>query len=236
MGIILALIVPLLAAFLLPLRSQAAPQPPEVTRLFQAAPTAYKVLVFSKTVGFRHDAIAVGTQAIRDLGAANGFTVDATEDAAVFSDGGLAPYAAVIWLLTTGDALDDTQQAAFERYIRAGKGYVGVHSASDTEYTWPWYGDLVGAWFASHPAIQTANVEVADHVHPSTVDLPDTWRREDEWYNYRTNPRTTTHVLATLDEGSLSGSTMGYDHPIVWCQGFDGGRSWYTGMGHTQAS
>jgi glucose/arabinose dehydrogenase/PKD repeat protein len=236
MAIVLALIIPLLTAFSFPLRSQAAPEGPQVTRLFQAAPTAYRVLVFSKTAGFRHDAIGVGTQAIRDLGSANGFTVDASEDATIFSDAGLAPYSAVVWLLTTGDALDDNQQAAFERFIRAGKGYIGVHSASDTEYTWPWYGDLVGAWFASHPAIQTANVEVADHDHPSTAHLADTWRREDEWYNYRTNPRATTHVLATLDEGSYTGGSMGADHPLVWCQRFDGGRSWYTGMGHTQAS
>jgi type 1 glutamine amidotransferase len=202
----------------------------------QVKAQTYKVLVFSKTAGFRHDAIAVGTQAIRDLGAANGFSVTATEDATQFNDTNLAQYAAVIWLLTTGDVLDATQQAAFERFIRAGKGYVGIHSASDTEYTWPWYGELVGAYFASHPAIQPVRVRLDDTTHPSMVGLPNPWNRTDELYNYQTNPRSKVHVLANYDETSYTGGSMGADHPISWCRNYDGGRTWYTGMGHTQDS
>ncbi|GAA1657781.1 lectin [Saccharothrix algeriensis] len=201
-----------------------------------AADAPYDVLVFSKTAGFRHDSIAVGTQAIRDLGAANSFTVTATEDANAFTTANLAQYEAVVFLNTTGDVLNDTQQAAFESYIRSGRGYVGVHAAADTEYGWAWYGNLVGAWFASHPAIQQANVKVEDRGHAATGHLPQTWTRTDEWYNYQTNARSTAHVLATLDESSYTGGGMGADHPHAWCKAFDGGRSFYTGGGHTQAS
>ena len=115
--------------------------------------------------------------------------------------------------------LNATQQTAFENYIRAGGGYVGVHAASDTEYDWPWYGDLVGAYFASHPANQNATVRIEDPTHPSTAGLPVAWTRIDEWYNYRTNPRSQVHVLATLDESTYSGGSMGGDHPIAWCRG-----------------
>jgi type 1 glutamine amidotransferase len=196
----------------------------------------YDVLVFSRTAGFRHDAIAVGTQAIRDLGAANSFTVTATEDPAAFTTAGLAKYEAVVFLNTTGDVLDNTQQTAFEGYIRNGGGYVGVHAAADTEYDWPFYGNLVGAYFASHPAIQPATVVTEDRAHAATAHLPQRWNRTDEWYNYRTNARSTAHVLATLDESSYSGGGMGADHPHTWCKTYEGGRSFYTGGGHTQES
>ncbi|GAA1517578.1 hypothetical protein GCM10009827_035730 [Dactylosporangium maewongense] len=200
-----------------------------------AAP-AYKVLVFSKTAGFRHSSIPNGIAAVQALGSANNFAVDATEDAAAFTTANLAQYKAVVWLSTTGDVLDATQQAAFESYIRAGGGYVGVHAAADTEYAWPWYGNLVGAWFASHPAQQQATIRVEDRSHAATAHLPQTWTRTDEWYNYQTNPRSTAKVLMSLDEGSYSGGSMAGDHPISWCKQFDGGRSWYTGLGHTEAS
>ncbi|MET7422713.1 ThuA domain-containing protein [Dactylosporangium sp. NPDC005555] len=201
-----------------------------------AADVPYDVLVFSKTAGFRHDSIPAGIQAIRDLGAANNFTVTATEDAAAFTATNLAQYETVVFLSTTGDVLNTTQQTAFESYIRAGGGYVGVHSAADTEYDWSFYGTLVGAYFASHPAIQQANVKVENRAHPATAHLPQTWTRTDELYNYRTNPRAGARVLATLDESSYSGGSMGADHPITWCKTIDSGRSFYTGLGHSQAS
>ncbi|MFC4022105.1 ThuA domain-containing protein [Micromonospora sp. GCM10011542] len=201
-----------------------------------AADAPYDVLVFSKTAGFRHDSIAVGTQAIRDLGAGNNFTVTATEDAAAFTTGNLAQYEAVVFLNTTGDVLNASQQTAFESYIGSGRGFVGVHSAADTEYDWPFYGNLVGAYFASHPAIQQANVKVENRGHAATAHLPQTWTRTDEWYNYQTNARSTARVLATLDESSYSGGSMGADHPHSWCKSYNGGRSFYTGGGHTQAS
>ena len=194
----------------------------------------FNALIFSRTAGFRHDSIPAGIQAIKDLATANGFTVTATEDATMFNDTELAKYEVVIWLSTTGDVLNADQQAAFERYIRGGGGYAGIHAASDTEYDWPWYGKLVGSYFDSHPAgTPNATVKVEDHAHPSTKDAPTLWPRTDEWYNYRTNPRGTVHVLASLDESSYSGGNMGPEHPITWCQDYDGGRAWYTGMGHT---
>jgi type 1 glutamine amidotransferase len=205
--------------------------------LAQPVPADYQVLVFSRTAGFRHDSIPDAIAAVRWLGEQNGFVAYATEDLSVFTDTGLAGYRAVIFLLTTGASLDASQQAAFERYIQAGNGFVGVHSAADTEYDWPWYGGLVGAYFASHPDIQTAAVQREVPDHPSTASLPDVWVRTDEWYNFRTNPRDTAdlRVLASLDEASYSGGTMG-DHPIAWYHAYAGGRAWYTAGGHTSGS
>jgi type 1 glutamine amidotransferase len=204
---------------------------------FGAEPSgAFKVLVFSKTAAFRHTSITNGIAAIRQLGTNNNFDVVATENAADFTDANLAQFATVVFLSTTGDVLDATQQAAFERYIRAGGGYVGIHSASDTEYSWPWYGGLVGAYFTNHPAIQKAVVLTEDSNHPSTHFLAEGWLRNDEWYNFQSNPRANVHLLARLDESSYSGGTMGGDHPIAWCHDYDGGRAWYTAGGHTSQS
>ncbi|WP_165956550.1 ThuA domain-containing protein [Kribbella antibiotica] len=201
-----------------------------------AADPPYDVLVFSKTAGFRHDSIPQGIQLIRELGSANGFTVTATEDANAFSTSNLARYEAVVFLNNTGDVLNATQQTAFESYIRGGGGYVGIHSAADTEHDWPFYGELVGAYFASHPAIQQATERVESRAHAATAHLGQTWTRTDEWYNFRTNPRSSAKVLATLDESTYSGGSMGGDHPITWCKNVQAGRSFYTGNGHTQAS
>ncbi|WP_436801353.1 ThuA domain-containing protein [Streptomyces griseorubiginosus] len=195
-----------------------------------------RVLVFSKTAGFRHDSIPEGVAAIRDLGTSNGFTVDATEDANAFTSRNLRRYDAVVFLSTTGDVLDPAGQRAFEGYIRHGGGYVGIHAAADTEYDWAFYGGLAGAYFQSHPAIQPATVVTEDRAHPSTSELPPTWNRTDEWYNYRSNPRERVHVLASLDESSYTGGTMNGDHPIAWCQDYQGGRAFYTGFGHTKES
>ncbi|MBE3016088.1 ThuA domain-containing protein [Microbispora sp. NEAU-D428] len=200
-----------------------------------AQAAAFKVLVFSKTAAFRHDSIPAGIQAIRELGAANDFAVDATEDANAFTSGNLAQYKAVVFLSTTGDVLNASQQTAFQSYIDGGGGYVGVHSAADTEYDWPYYGQLMGAWFNNHPAIQQATVRNEDRANAATAHLGQTWTRTDEWYNYRTNPRANVHVLQSLNESSYSGGNMG-DHPITWCHPQASGRSFYTGLGHTQES
>jgi cytochrome c len=203
----------------------------------QAHPDHPHVLVFSKTAGFRHDAIPDGIAAIQDLGVQNGFDVEATEDAGAFTDTNLDRFSAVVWLSTTGDVLNDDQQAAFERFISDGGGYAGVHAASDTEYTWPWYGQLVGAYFKSHPNIQQATIDVEDRAHPATADVPAQWTRTDEWYNFRTNPRPNVHVLASLDEHSYQpGPDAMGDHPFSWCHPQSAGRAWYTGAGHTKES
>jgi type 1 glutamine amidotransferase len=204
-----------------------------------AESSSFHVLVFSRTTGFRHDSIPDGVAAIQKLGQEHGFAVDATEDATQFTDQNLAKYRTVVFLSTTGDPLDQPEEkAAFQRYIEHGGGFAGVHAAADSGYTWPWYGDLVGAYFRSHPAQQNATVDVVGQGAPSNRGLPKRWTRWDEWYNYRTNPRAAgVRVLMTLDEHSYDAGpdAMG-DHPISWCHRYDGGRAWYTGMGHTKES
>ena len=194
-----------------------------------------RVLVFSKTAGFRHSSIAAGIAAVRKLGQENAFAVDATEDAAAFTSKNLARYRTVVFLNTTGDVLDGAQQDDFERYIQAGGGYVGIHSATDTEYDWPWYGRLAGAWFSGHPAnpnVRQGTFRVLDKNHPSTEGLPDTWPRTDEFYNFKLiDP--SIRVLVDIDEKSYEGGTNGSYHPMSWYHDFDGGRAWYTNMGHT---
>ncbi|MFF3323610.1 ThuA domain-containing protein [Streptomyces sp. NPDC002889] len=198
--------------------------------------SAKRVLVFSRTAGFRHDSIASGVAALKELGATSNITVDATEEAGQFTTSNLARYDAVVFLSTTGDVLNADQQKAFENYVATGGGYMGVHAAADTEYDWSFYGGLVGAYFQSHPHIQPATVRVEDHTHPATAHLDEAWERTDEWYNYRTNPRSQARVLATLDETTYQGGTMKGDHPIAWCQTYEGGRAFYTGGGHTKES
>jgi len=195
-------------------------------------------LVFSRTAAYRHDSIPAGIQALTKLASDRGWALAATEDASKFSDPGLASYNVVVFLSTTGDVLDDAQQAAFERFIRSGKGFIGIHSATDTEYDWPWYGELVGAYFREHPAVQAADVVVEDAQNPATAQLPNPWRRSDEWYAFQSNPRANVHVLLSLDESSYTPgvANMNGDHPIAWCHEYDGGRAFYTALGHTSDS
>jgi type 1 glutamine amidotransferase len=164
--------------------------------------------------------------------------VQATEELSVFTDEQLAKYSVVVFLSTTGDVLGPDEQAAFERFVRAGGGWVGIHSASDTEYDWPFYGGLVSTYFREHPPVQEAVVVVQDATHPATAGLPTQWRRTDEWYSFKENPRPNVSVLLTLDESSYDPgtSTMGPDHPIAWFHSYDGGRAFYTALGHTRES
>ena len=194
---------------------------------------SFAVLVFTKTAAFRHESIPAGVAALQALGVQHHFQVEASEDAAVFTPEHLARYRVVIFCSTTGDILAPDQQAAFERFIRQGGGFVGIHSATDTEYEWPWYGRLVGAYFATHPALQTATINVVDPAHASTRPLPATWTRYDEWYNFRAVPAPGVHILLSIDETSYTGGSMGALHPIAWYHEYDGGRAWYTAMGHT---
>ncbi len=193
-----------------------------------------KILIFTKTAGFRHESIPDGIAAIRSLGNQHHFQVEATEDAAVFTDNDLAAYQAVVFLNTTGDVLNPEQQAAFERFIQKGRGFVGIHSATDTEYDWPWYGRLVGTYFKNHPAVQPATLKVVDSTHLSTRQLPSEWIRNDEWYNFRHDPSPQVKVLIQIDETTYSGGNRGESHPISWYHEYDGGRAWYTAMGHTR--
>jgi type 1 glutamine amidotransferase len=194
-----------------------------------------RVLVFTRTAGFRHDAIPDGIAALRAIGTRAGLEVDATEDPAAFAPARLARYRAVVFLLTTGDVLGPEHEKAMEGFVRAGGGFLGVHSACDTEYDWPWYVGLVGTSFGSHPWIQRATVRVADRSHPATAGLPADWVRVDEWYNFRRLPEG-VKVVATVDERTYWGGLHGDPHPIAWYREYGGGRSFYTAMGHTRES
>jgi cytochrome c len=190
-----------------------------------------QILVFAGTKGFFHTSIPKGMRTLQDLCNRNDMVADTTRDAAAFTDENLKKYKVVVFLNTTGDVLDDTQQAAFERYIHAGGGFVGIHAATDTEYDWPWYNKLVGAQFRSHPQQQDAIIRVTDRNNPATADLPEAWKRNDEWYNFKSISKD-IHVLAYLDEKSYWGGANGAKHPFIWCQEFEGGRAFYTGVGH----
>ena len=196
----------------------------------------FSVLVFSKTSDFRHKTIDDGIRAIRKLGEENNFSVDATEDSSLFTPQNLSNYDALVFLNTSGDVLDDSGQSVLKRYVQGGGGFVGIHGATDTEYEWDWYRGLVGTYFDKHPKIQQAEIRVLDKTHPSTAHLPDTWVREDEWYNFRFPLSENIFVLAEIDESTYSGGTHGDHHPFTWCHEYDGGRSWYTAGGHTLES
>ncbi len=194
-----------------------------------------KVLVFSKTASFRHESIQDGKEAIIALGKQHGFSVDTTENSEIFQEKTLKNYNVIVFLNTTGDVLNDAQQLEMNRWVQAGGGFVGVHAAADTEYEWAWYGELVGAYFNGHPNnpnVRDATVKVIDKNHISTKHLPETWKRTDEWYNYK-DIKAEINILMNLDEKSYEGGTNGENHPITWSRDFDGGRMWYTGLGHT---
>jgi type 1 glutamine amidotransferase len=214
--------------------SVSEPETPPVTAE-QETNDPSRILVFSKTSGYYHESIPDGIAAIQKLGSEHNVQVDTTKNAAYFNPDSLQQYEAVVFLSTTMDVLDATQQAAFEKYIQAGGGFAGIHAAADTEYDWPWYNKLVGAYFKSHPEQQNATVRVKDKSHPSTSHLPDDWEIFDELYNYKDiNPD--VNVLATLDESTYKGGENGEHHPIVWYHEYDGGRAFYTGLGHTKES
>ncbi|WP_411274957.1 ThuA domain-containing protein [Daejeonella sp.] len=196
-----------------------------------------KVLVFSKTAGFRHgSAISAGKKVIEQLGKENSFEVDTTEDASVFTSENLQQYAAIIFLCTTGDVLNVQQQQAFERYISSGGGFVGTHSATDTEYYWPWYGELVGAYFKSHPPKQQGAVlNVVDPGNIATAHLPRVWKKTDELYNFKWIGQG-LNILITLDENSYKGGENGEFHPMSWYHEYSGGRAFYTAFGHDKKS
>lgn len=195
-----------------------------------------RILVFSKTAGFRHTSIKEGKQFLLDFGKKDGILVDTTENAALFNEENLKKYNAVVWLNTTGDVLNSTQQAAFERYIQAGGGYVGIHAASDTEYGWLWYNDLMGGYFDGHPGnpnVQLGKMTTLDKTHPSTLHLPETFERKDEFYNFKSMKKENLKFLVSVDEKSYTEGKMGDFHPMSWYHEYDGGKAFYTNFGHT---
>jgi cytochrome c len=200
-----------------------------------AAQQRPKILVFSKTEGFRHESIAAGKTALQKMADEKGFDVDFTEDANLFVTNNLKKYNAVVWLNTTGDVLTAEQQSEFERYIQAGGGYVGIHSATDCEYEWPWYGRLAGAYFLDHPGpdnVQKGKFFVTQKGNPLVAGMPDEFERRDEFYSFKQiDP--SINVVLKIDEKSYRGGKNGDNHPMSWYHEFDGGRAFYTAMGHT---
>ncbi|MBN1575982.1 MAG: ThuA domain-containing protein [Chitinispirillaceae bacterium] len=206
-----------------------------------------RVLVFTKTAGWDHETRVASDSVIRNLGKLNGFDVDTTDVAGTcFTDASLAGYAAVCFINTTGTLFTAAERNAFQRYLRAGGGYVGMHASTDCEYEWPWYGEMTGANFNGHPFnVATAKVAVLDKSHPSTEFITaDTLTRTDEWYfwgrnpDFRNNPlidpaeNDSIHVLMELVEPSIPGSKLSHFHPICWYRNFEGARVWYCGFGH----
>lgn len=194
-----------------------------------------KVLIFSKTAAFRHESIPKGAATVAEILKNAQITSVHTEDASYFNADSLQQFGAIIFLSTTGDILNKDQKEAFQTFIRSGKGFVGIHASSDTEHNWPWYGGLVGGYFSSHPAVQEAKIDVIETEHISTSHLSKIWWHKDEWYDYK-DVQPGLHILMKLDEESYQGGKMGKFHPIAWFQPYDGGRSFYTGLGHTDES
>ena len=217
--------------------------PPPATAADTAAAVvaaSSRVLIFSKTLGYRHDSIANGIAAISDLGRQHGFTMEATEDSIVFTPTNLARFAVVVFLSATGDVLKADQESAFKSYVLGGGGFVAIHGAVfgplACEEHWTWYGEMFCCAFTNHSAIVPATVNLDDATHPANAGLPAHWQRTDEWYNFCGTPRGCAHVLATLDETTYQGGRMGPDHPIAWCRRVGQGRMWCTAMGHTASS
>ena len=213
--------------------------------LSQVIAQQFSVLVFSKTEGYRHESILAGVKAIKELGEKHSFAVTWTEDAKIFTTEQLAPFSVVVFLNTGGDVLNDAQQSAFEQFIKSGKGFVGIHSATTTERDWPWFGKLLGRYFKVHPEIQTAVMNVVDKNFPATLHLPEKWLWTDEWYQFEDPLIDNLKVLITVDESTydprvksntVQTDGMGAFHPIAWYHEYDGGRAFYTALGHIPAS
>lgn len=196
-----------------------------------------KILVFSKTTFYYHESIPDGIAAIQLLGRQLNFDVDTTTDASKFNDENLKQYAAVVFLSTSdtaGTLLNESEQTALQHFIESGKGYVGIHAAADAEYHWPWYNQLVGAYFKDHPKQQQAELHVTDNSFIATKSLPASWKHFDEWYNFKQTNWEKVHVLLTVDEQSYQGGENGNFHPVCWYHYYDGGRSFYLALGHTK--
>lgn len=204
---------------------------------------ADRILIFTRTAAYREDNIAPTRLALRNFYFSKGLEVDTSENPGLFADSSLARYKAVVFLKTSGDALDDAQQAAFEKWFKAGGGFQGIHSALDTEYDWPFYGKMIGgAWYKSLPGDQkqTQTEVVEDTADISTKALPRRWERTDEIYAFKANPRAAAdpkqHILVTVDESTFPKGVAGTDHPMSWYCAFEGGRAWTTAMGHVTAA
>ncbi len=208
-----------------------APAPAAVTN----SGNDYKVLVFDGGTGVNSATTAAGVAAIKKLGNDRRFVVEVTSDPGKFDEPHLKQFRTVVFLNTSGAVFSDAERSAFEAYFHDGGGFVGIHSAIETEPGWQFLTDIIGTRSTGKSAVTNATVKVADRVHPASAGLPEYWKIKDAFYNYAADVRGVEHVLATVDETTYTGGTMGPDHPIMWCKDYKGGRSFYTGLGDTTA-
>jgi type 1 glutamine amidotransferase len=210
----------------------------------KAQPNQFKALIVTTTNGWHHEALHHGVLAIKEMAKRNSFEAVLFEDPGSFTDKNLQQFQVVIFLNTTGDIFNAEQQKVMERFIQSGKGYVGIHSASDTEYEWEWYTKLVGRMFHIHPVIQTAKLQVTDSSFPGLQGFANGKLWTDEWYEFGKPLVNDLQVVLSVDEssydpkadwGARKGVGMGKEHPVAWYHNYDGGRSFYTALGHVPA-
>ena len=192
---------------------------------------SYSVLVITETKGWVHDSIESGLKLIQNIGNKNNFNVYHSDNSSVITYKNLKEIKTIIFLNTTEEILTDVEQKVMESFIRSGKGFVGVHAAADTEYNWQWYGKLVGAYYRNHPEVMNGKILTINH--KITNHLDSEWEIEDEWYNFD-YVNYDINILLNLDEDSYIGGEHPDYHPITWYHEYDGGRSFYTGLGHTK--
>jgi uncharacterized protein len=239
---------------------QTTPSAADVARTEAALPDAApatpakprKVLAFGKASGFQHGSIPIGTKTVELLGTkTKAFTATISFDAAIFTPEKLAEFDAIVLVSTTGNFLDaqndpaetTKRRAAFESFIKDGKGVVGIHAASDAYYDWPEYGKMIGGYFSSHKvgrekifvtlddpksplnaAFEEKSFEIADEIYRFA---PLSGQNRKQAYN-----RTNLHVLLTVDVAKFNNEPAGTDLPISWCQPVGKGRVFYTSLGH----
>ncbi|HTN19355.1 MAG TPA: ThuA domain-containing protein [Pelobium sp.] len=194
------------------------------------------VLVFSKTNGFRHASIADGQEMFKKLAEGNNWKLTFSEDSLMISNKVLSKIDVLVFLSTTGNIFGADQKKALQKYIHKGGGFVGIHAATDTEMDWKWYVDMVGGAFKSHPKQQNATINIINHDFKAMQHFGKTWLHFDEWYNFRNPINPNAVVLATVDESTYKGGTMGENHPVVWYQNYEGGKIFTTALGHTKES
>lgn len=204
----------------------------------------FKAFLVTKTMGWQHASGHYGVEALKKMADRNNFELVIQEDHNAINDKNLEQYQVIIFLNTTGNILDSAQQKAIERFIQKGKGFVGIHSASDTEYDWPWYNELVGRMFYIHPVIQTARLQVIDENFPGMKTFKTGQLWTDEWYQFGPEKSNNLKYILSVDEktfnpkvqwGEKKAEGMGSFHPISWYHNFDGGRAFYTALGHLPA-
>jgi len=239
------IIASVLAGFMLAISSTRTSTPSlpagEANDFNNVAPTRAdkrKVLYVTRSAGFKHDVLPLSEQILTEIGQRSGaFEATVTQEFSALSREGLKPYSAIIFYTTGELPMTDEQKAAFLEFIKSGKGFVGIHSATDTFYKWPEYGELIGGYFDQHPWHQEVTINAEDQHHPSTKHLPKSFKLTDEIYQFKDFSRSRVHVLLTLDSNSVDLTKPAVhrtdkDFALAWCHNYGKGRAFYTALGH----